>query len=529
MGFAEAQAKFEQNLQLSFGRRRGRVSAAGEGPANDAGNEETPRRGRTLRRVGRRGRVGELVTVAFRFVGFEHFGKPCGVVAKRTDMVPTDPRIAAGCGLVFDHLPNGFGETQGVGVGGNVGVFESLVSVHCLSFSLNGRRPAALVAPPAGVESRLAIAAGLPSPFAAVADLAAFNDVDRRVFGDVLVVKEFAGVFFARFVHLRAACYAGDPIFKGPVFLRHQPHVRVVAVSFAVVFQKLHQIADRHVCLSVGVNEKSSCDDDMEPWKAKRSKRIRPASRMFFGCFSRSLTWPKHGPCRDDCIGPRLPLTYPVHATNGERCGHKTKKRRGLNRGVDVVADRRSDRPVVLAGQVEKFLFDRAEIASGLAAGQFTEAFVAKRSLVPTLRPTESVEQSVEFRFAVASVGSVPARFGAGLFGVVPTRTSFLVQGEFGQAQDHLDVADQFGFVERSGEGPNFDPLPAAGEVRQVEEMVAVGFAANLCRFLRAVGFDLFGPLVPFAASRAGRSVDGFFVVGDQRDQAGERGRVAVP
>src|SRR6056297_500152 len=45
MGFAEAQAKFEQNSLFSFRPRRGRVSPAGERLANDAGNNNTPRRG----------------------------------------------------------------------------------------------------------------------------------------------------------------------------------------------------------------------------------------------------------------------------------------------------------------------------------------------------------------------------------------------------------------------------------------------------------------------------------------------------
>src|SRR5690606_29541812 len=89
--------------------------------------------------------------------------------------------------------------------------------------------------------------------------------------------------------------------------------------------------------------------------------------------------------------------------------------------------------------------------------------------------------------------------------------------------------ADQFGFIERAGEGPDLDSLPAAGEVRQIQKVVAVSFASILCRFLRTVGFDLFGPTVSFAASSAGRSVDRFLVVGDQRDQAGQGRRVAVP
>lgn len=189
----------------------------------------------------------------------------------------------------------------------------------------------------------------------------------------------------------------------------------------------------------------------------------------------------------------------------------------------------RSNRPVVFPGQFQELLFHRAKVASVLAGGQFAESFIAKVALVPTLRPTQPVEEPVQFRFTVAGVRSVPARFRSRLLGVVPSRTSFLVQGEFGQAQDHLDVADQLGFVERSGKSPNLDPLSSSGEVRQVQKVVAVGFAACLRRIFVAVGFDLLCPLVSFAASRSGRCVDRFLVVGDQGNQSSQGRRIAVP
>jgi hypothetical protein len=57
---------------------------------------------------------------------------------------------------------------------------------------------------------------------------------------------------------------------------------------------------------------------------------------------------------------------------------------------------------------------------------------------------------------------------------VVPSAAAPRIEGEFYQAQNHLDVSDQFRFIERAGEGPNLNSVSAGGKVRQVEKMVAV-------------------------------------------------------
>ena len=65
--------------------------------------------------------------------------------------------------------------------------------------------------------------------------------------------------------------------------------------------------------------------------------------------------------------------------------------------------------------------------------------------------------------------------------------------------------------------------------MRQVQEVVAVGFAALLGLVLVSVLLDAFGVDGLFAAARAGAGEDGPLVVPDQGNQAGQGGRVAVP
>nr|WP_286178027.1 hypothetical protein [Rhodopirellula sp. JC639] len=129
----------------------------------------------------------------------------------------------------------------------------------------------------------------------------------------------------------------------------------------------------------------------------------------------------------------------------------------------------------------------------------------------------------------MAGIRSVPATLRARLLGVIPSAAAFRIEGEFYQAQNHLDVSDQFRLVERSGEGPNLDSVSAGGQVREVEKVVAVSFAAGLRGVFIAVAFDLLCPVGSFAAFGAGRSVDGSFVVRDQRNQSGQGRGVAVP
>ncbi len=51
-----------------------------------------------------------------------------------------------------------------------------------------------------------------------------FDDVDRVVVGHVLDVIVIFRVLFVRIVHVAAAGYTADAVFKGPVLLGHQPH-----------------------------------------------------------------------------------------------------------------------------------------------------------------------------------------------------------------------------------------------------------------------------------------------------------------
>ena len=149
--------------------------------------------------------------------------------------------------------------------------------------------------------------------------------------------------------------------------------------------------------------------------------------------------------------------------------------------------------------------------------------------LVPTLSPSESVEQSVEFRFAKAGTRSVPATLGAFFFDVIPIAASLGIQGEFNQTQNHHQVSDRLGLVERSGEGPEFDSVLSACQVGQIQKVVAVRFASGLGVVFIAVLFDPFGVGDLFAFAATGRSVDRSFVVADQRNQPCEGGGVSVP
>ncbi len=396
-------------------------------------------------RNGRAGERGRKVAGGKLFAGRSNevlqFLEPFAKVLQRTDVFPIDGMVGIGGRHVLDDLVKVFEQGQSPDMRGGVSVFDSS-GILCHGWvSVVGKGKFVFVDThePCGFRHskrssgkflnvsrtrfqrpRLAIAACFPSPFAAVANLATLDDVDDRIFGDVLVIEVLAGVVFARFVHLRAAGDAGDAVFKGPVLLRHQTHFGVRPVFVAVLFEQSDQLVDGHVCVSVPV--------------------------------------------------------------------------------AGLIADRK-----------------------------FAEAFVTKLALVPTLGPPEAVEKPVEFRFAVAGIRSVPATFGARLLGVVPSAAAFCIEGEFYQSQDHLDVSDQFRFVERAGKGPNLDPVSAGGEVRQIQKVVAVPFAACLCRVFVAVRFDLFRPVGSFAAFGAGRSVDGAFVIRDQRNQAGQGRGVAVP
>ena len=185
-------------------------------------------------------------------------------------------------------------------------------------------------------------------------------------------------------------------------------------------------------------------------------------------------------------------------------------------------------RAVVFAGEVEELGFDRFPFRFGVA-GDLSVDLVAKGTLVPTFGPSESVEQSVEFGFSKAGTRAVPATLCSFLLDVVPFAAAFGIEGEFYQAQNHHQVSDNLGLVERSTKGPKFDSVLAAGQVGQVQQVVAIRFASALGVVLVAVLFDSLGVHHLFAFAGSGRSVDRSFVVADQGNQSCQGGCVSVP
>jgi hypothetical protein len=183
----------------------------------------------------------------------------------------------------------------------------------------------------------------------------------------------------------------------------------------------------------------------------------------------------------------------------------------------------------LLASHLDQLRFDLFKIRVRGLVGDLAEPLVFELALVPTLRPSEPVEKPVDLGFALARSRSVPATLGSVLLGVVPVGAAFGVEGEFGQPEDHHQVADHLGLVERSGEGPELYPVLAASEVGEVEQVVAVRFAPHFGGVFVAVGFDLLAVDRLFAAAGAGAGEDRLLVVADQADQSRQGGGVAVP
>ena len=226
--------------------------------------------------------------------------------------------------------------------------------------------------------------------------------------------------------------------------------------------------------------------------------------------------------------GPLL-RTYPESCDcddRGRNDSHITRKPQGKNLGAKLSWN--SSGLVVFASQVEQFVFDPLPIAVGLAS-DFAEGFIAKLSLVPTFGPTQPVEESVEFRFAKASPRSIPATLGSVFLGVVPIGASLGVHRELCQPQDHHQVSDHLGLVERSGEGPEFDSVLARSQVREVQQVVAIRFASVLRGIFVAVLFDPFGVDRLFSPACSGAGEDRFLVVADQGNQSGQGSCVAIP
>ena len=286
-----------------------------------------------------------------------------------------------------------------------------------------------------------------------------------------------------------------------------------------------------HLRLSVGLrNVNRLCDNTHEPCGSKHIKRsmrvIEKDSAAFFRC--------RHNAQNATCgvqkkLGSLL-VTYPKDATVGGRCDRECQNnelRRAVLLGV-VCGSRFLGSRVVFLGQVQKLRFDHLPIWCLVAVGDLAEGLLAKVALVPTLGPSKPVEQSVEFRFAQAGTRAIPAALGSFLLGVVPIRASFAVEGEFNQTQNHHQVSDHLGLVERAGEGPNLDSVLALSKVGQIQKVVAIRFASALRGVFVAVLFDLLGVDRVFASSRSGRSEDRSFVVADQGNQSRQGGGVSV-
>ena len=135
-------------------------------------------------------------------------------------------------------------------------------------------------------------------------------------------------------------------------------------------------------------------------------------------------------------------------------------------------------RLVVFLGHLQKLILDRLPFACGLA-GDLAEDLAAKVTLVPTFGPPEPVEESVEFCLAQAGPRSIPATLGSVFLGVIPIRASFGIHRKLYQTQNHHQVANHFGLVQRSAKGSKLDSILTAGQVGQVQQVVAIRFVGS--------------------------------------------------
>ena len=180
---------------------------------------------------------------------------------------------------------------------------------------------------------RSTIAEVLPGSFAAVADLSTFDDVDDVFVGDVLVVVAFVRILVVRFVHVATAGHAADAVLERPVLLGHQPHFGVASELFAVVVEDFDQGIERHVCLSVWVNENRLCDDTHEPCGSNNLKPIPAAFLHVFAGLFACPTVPNVGVCRVLFHVGYFVACGGMNASVGD-CGDQAEERRASVRGV---------------------------------------------------------------------------------------------------------------------------------------------------------------------------------------------------
>lgn len=284
-----------------------------------------------------------------------------------------------------------------------------------------------------------------------------------------------------------------------------------------------------HVCVSVsekGLNRLR--DDTHEPcgWR-----KLKPSLRGFqqeSECFSGTRHFAQNAPRRVSVWAWPLLVTYTIRphgdvklAPSCQSCERRTSVF-GASSSCGLC------RAVVLAGEVEELGFDRLPFRFGFA-GDLSVHLVSKGTLVPTFGPSESVEQSVKFCFAKAGTRAIPATLSSFFLDVIPFAAAFGIEGEFNQTQNHHQVSDHLGLVERSTEGSEFDSILAAGQVGQVQQVVAIRFASALGVVFVSVLFDSLGVHHLFAFAGSGRSVDRSFVVADQGNQSCQGCRVSVP
>ncbi len=281
-----------------------------------------------------------------------------------------------------------------------------------------------------------------------------------------------------------------------------------------------------HLCFSVWEREWNRLRDDTHEQCGLINLKPNPA--YFQNVFRSFLAGRVSHSVRVYCV--RLDLGYLVACSvknaTLRKCCDQAEERHDSVRGV--LCGSGLGRAVVFAGELKEFGFDRLPFRFGFASDLSVD-LIAKGTLVPTFGPSESVEQSVEFSLAKAGTRAIPATLGTFLLDVIPFAASFGIEGEFNQTQNHHQVSDNLGLVERSAEGPKFDSVLAAGQVGQVQQVVAIRFASALGVVFVAVLFDSLGVHHLFAFAGSGRSVDRSFVVADQGNQSCQGGCVSVP
>ncbi len=249
------------------------------------------------------------------------------------------------------------------------------------------------------------------------------------------------------------------------------------------------------------------CDNTNEPCGMKDIKSILQTFQKDSSSLLLHLHDAQNATCHVPLYVGALIGTYAADATVGEPYGENredcknNERRRNIRIGA-VGGSCPLGRRIVFLGQVKKLGFDRLPVRRLVAVLDFTEGLCAEIPLVPTLGPSQPVEQSVEFRFAKAGARPIPAAFGSFLLGVVPFRTSSTIESQFDQTQNHHQVPNHLGLVKRTGEGSKLNSILTLSKVGQIQKVVAIRFASALGIVFVAILFNLFGVGCLFAFPR---------------------------